>query len=109
MDSSHPQCRHDMRFSGACSADQNQIVRGFHEGRGCQLLNLSLEQRRFGPIDSSQIAMHREARRLELVTQAAHLAISQSLEESAKALALGDSSATGGARQGESPERENGR
>jgi hypothetical protein len=42
---------------------------------GCQLLNLRLWQWRFRPVDARQVTMNREACRLHLVAQAAHLPI----------------------------------
>ena len=69
-------CR-DVSFSGAGAADQDQIVRGRHEGGGRQLLDLRLRQRGFGPFDAGQVAMHREAGCLELVAQTADLAIGE--------------------------------
>ena len=64
-----------MRLPRAGSPDQDQIVRSFHKGGARQLLDLGLWQRRFRPIDPGQISMHREARGLDLVTQAANLAV----------------------------------
>jgi hypothetical protein len=69
-------CR-QMRLSRSGSAHQDQIVRGMHEGRARQLLDLRLRQGRFRPIDVGEIPMHREPRRLQLIAQAAHLAIGQ--------------------------------
>jgi hypothetical protein len=77
MDGGHAQSRRQVCLPGARSAHQNQIVRRFHKGRACQLLDLGVWQRRFRPIDPGQIPMHREPRRLELVTQAANLTIGQ--------------------------------
>jgi hypothetical protein len=66
-----------MRFARPGSAHQDQIVRGLHERRAGQLLDLRSRQRRFHPIDPGQIPVHREPRRLELIAQASHLPISQ--------------------------------
>lgn len=52
-------------------------MRRFHKPGARQLLDLRLRQRRFRPIDAGEIPMHREARRLELIAQAAHLPIGQ--------------------------------
>ena len=46
-----------------------------HEGSARQLLDLALWQWRLRPIDPGEIAMHREASCLELIAQAANLAI----------------------------------
>ena len=52
-------------------------MRGYHEGCGRQLLDLRLRQRGLSPFDAGQIAVHREARGLELIAQAADLAIGE--------------------------------
>jgi len=75
MDGGNTQSRGQVGFAGSGSAYQDQVVRCFHKGGARQLLDLGLWQRRFRPIDPGQIAMHREARGLDLVTQAANLAV----------------------------------
>ena len=77
MDRGNPQRCRGMGFLGSRSADQDQILRRFHKGRGGQCLDVGLCQRCFGPVDAGEIAMRREPRCLELVAQAAKLAIGE--------------------------------
>jgi hypothetical protein len=51
-----------MGFAGSGSADQDEVLCRFHEGRSCQCLDVGFWQRRFRPVDAGEIAMHREAR-----------------------------------------------
>ncbi len=75
VDGGDTQCCGDVDFAGAGATDQDQIARGRHEAGGCQLLDLRLRQRCFGPVDACEVAMRREARGFQLVAQAAHRAI----------------------------------
>jgi hypothetical protein len=77
VDGSPPQGCGQVGFAGAGAADQDQVMRGRHEGCAGQLLDLRLRQGRFGPIKPGQIAVYRKARDLELVAQAADLAIGE--------------------------------
>ena len=49
----------------------------FYVGRSCQCLDAGFSQRRFCPVDAGKIAMQRKVRCLELITQAANLAIGE--------------------------------
>jgi len=64
-------------FPGSDFIHQDQVVRGLHEGGAGQQLDLHLRSRRIGPVDPSQVPMHREACDLELVTQTPHLAVGE--------------------------------
>ncbi|MNF55759.1 hypothetical protein D3C84_372320 [compost metagenome] len=75
MDGRDPQRSGQVGFAGAGTADQNQVMRAVHEGAAGQLLDLLVIERSFLPVETAEVAMNREAGGLELIAQAAHLAI----------------------------------
>lgn len=75
MNGHHTQRGGQVGFAGAGAADQDQVMRAVHEGAAGQLLDLPLIERGFLPVETAEVAMNRETGGLELIAQAAHLAI----------------------------------